>query len=47
MLLRTSLFRMGLALAGPAAAQTPQKAIQVIVPFPPGGSADGTMRGAQ
>jgi tripartite-type tricarboxylate transporter receptor subunit TctC len=44
MLLRISLLFAGLALAGPAAAQTSQKAIQIIVPFPPGGSADGIAR---
>jgi tripartite-type tricarboxylate transporter receptor subunit TctC len=32
------------ALSGSALAQTSQKAIQIIVPFPPGGSADGIGR---
>ena len=33
-----------LALSSPALAQGSQKAIQIIVPFPPGGSADGIAR---
>jgi tripartite-type tricarboxylate transporter receptor subunit TctC len=44
MLLRTSLMLAMLALSGSALAQTSQKAIQIIVPFPPGGSADGIGR---
>ena len=35
---------VALALSGPAFAQSSQKAIQIIVPFPPGGSADGIAR---
>ncbi len=44
MLLRISLLAATLALSGPAFAQTSQKAIQIIVPFPPAGSADGIAR---
>jgi len=44
MLLRTSLMLAMLALSGSALAQTSQKAIQIIVPFPLGGSADGIGR---
>jgi len=43
-MLRIGLFLMALALAGPALAQPSQKAIQIIVPFPPAGSADGIAR---
>ena len=44
MLPRISLLLAALALSGPAAAQGSQKAIQIIIPFPPGGSADGIGR---
>ena len=44
MLLRLSLLLAMLALSGSALAQTSQKAIQIIVPFPPAGSADGIAR---
>jgi tripartite-type tricarboxylate transporter receptor subunit TctC len=40
MLARISLLLAALALSSPALAQGSQKAIQIIVPFPPGGSAD-------
>ena len=41
---RTALILAMLALAGPAAAQTSQKPIEIIVPFAPGASADGIAR---
>jgi tripartite-type tricarboxylate transporter receptor subunit TctC len=41
---RISLLLAALALSGSAFAQSSQKAIQIIVPFPPGGSADGIAR---
>jgi tripartite-type tricarboxylate transporter receptor subunit TctC len=46
MLLRSSLLLIMfmMAASGPALAQTSQKAVQIIVPFPPGGSADGIAR---
>jgi tripartite-type tricarboxylate transporter receptor subunit TctC len=44
MLLRSSLLLALLALSGPAIAQSSQKTLQIIVPFPPGGSADGIAR---
>ena len=44
MLLRISLLLAVLALSGSALAQPSQKAIQIIVPFAPGGSADGIGR---
>ena len=44
MLSRISLLLLALTLPGPALAQGSQKALQIIVPFPPGGSADGIAR---
>ena len=44
MLPRIILLLAALALSGPALAQGSQRAIQIIVPFPPGGSADGIGR---
>jgi tripartite-type tricarboxylate transporter receptor subunit TctC len=44
MLLKPSLLLAMLVLSGSALAQTSQKAIQIIVPFAPGGSADGIAR---
>ena len=44
MLLRSCLLLAALTLSGSALAQTSQKAIQIIVPFAPGGSADGIAR---
>jgi tripartite-type tricarboxylate transporter receptor subunit TctC len=41
---RTALILAMLALAGPAPAQSPQKPIEIIVPFAPGASADGIAR---
>jgi tripartite-type tricarboxylate transporter receptor subunit TctC len=41
---RTALILALLALAGPAPAQSPQKPIEIIVPFAPGASADGIAR---
>ena len=38
MLSRISLLLLALTLPGPALAQGSQKALQIIVPFPPGGS---------
>ena len=42
--LKISLLLAALTLSGPALGQTSQKAIQIIVPFPPAGSADGIAR---
>src|SRR5262245_35881158 len=42
--LKPGLILTLLALATPALAQTSQKPIQIIVPFAPGGSADGIAR---
>lgn len=44
MLPRISLLVAALALSTPAFAEGSQKALQIIVPFPPGGSADGIAR---
>ena len=44
MSLRIGLLLAALALSESALAQGSQKAIQIIVPFPPGGSADGIAR---
>lgn len=44
MTVRIAALLAALALSGPAFAQSSQKAIQIIVPFPPGGSADGIAR---
>jgi hypothetical protein len=44
MLLRNALVAAMLVLPGAAAAQATQKAIQIIVPFAPGASADGMLR---
>jgi tripartite-type tricarboxylate transporter receptor subunit TctC len=41
---RTALILALLAFAGPAPAQSPQKPIEIIVPFAPGASADGIGR---
>ena len=43
-MLRISLLLAALAIAGSAHAQTSQKTLQIIVPFPPAGSADGIAR---
>ena len=44
MLLRIGLLLAAVALSSSAAAQSSQKTLQIIVPFPPAGSADGIAR---
>jgi tripartite-type tricarboxylate transporter receptor subunit TctC len=44
MLIRVAMLLAACLLAGPAFAQGSQKTLQIIVPFPPAGSADGIAR---